>query len=77
MARCDALHLQVLRRVTRELQHLGGEVLKDRGCVDGGRGADALLARYPRLEETVDTTDRELRVGLGEEGRNVRARAEG
>ena len=38
VARRDALHLEVLGRVARELEDLGGQVLHDRGGVHGGRG---------------------------------------
>ena len=49
VARRDALHLEVLAGVARELEHLGREVLEDGGRVDGGRGADLRRAtRGPR-----------------------------
>ena len=70
VARRDALHLEVLAGVARELEHLGREVLEDGGRVHGGRRADALRGRHAELEEAVEPTDRELearleRLGLG------------
>jgi hypothetical protein len=64
----DALHLKVLGGIAGELEHLGGQVLEDGGAVDRGGRADALGRRDAALEETVDTSDGELRVG--EEGEN-------
>lgn len=60
VAGCDTLDLQVLAGVTGELQHLGRQVLEDGGGVHGGRGTDTLARGHTRLEETVDTTHREL-----------------
>lgn len=62
---CDTLDLKILARVSGELEDLGGEVLKDGGGVHGGGGSDALAALDGRLQETVDTTDGELRGGSG------------
>ena len=42
VARGDALHLQVLARVARKLQHLSGEVLEDGSSVHRGSGTNAL-----------------------------------
>lgn len=60
VARCDTLHLEVLARVTRQLQHLRGQVLQDCGCVHRRCGTHALVRVHPRLEESVDTTYGEL-----------------
>lgn len=60
VAGCDTLDLQVLAGVTRKLQHLGRQVLEDGSGVHGGRGTDTLARGHTRLEETVDTTHREL-----------------
>lgn len=43
VARSDALHLQVLARITRKLEHLSGEVLEDSSSVHRGGGANTLL----------------------------------
>ena len=60
VARRDALYLEVLARVTRELEHLGREVLEDgRGVNSRGR-ADALVRVNAPLEEAVDAADWEL-----------------
>ena len=63
MAGRDALHLEILARVTGELEHLGGKVLHDGGSVHGGGGTDTLLGVHTLLEEAVNTTDGELKVG--------------
>ena len=51
VARRDALHLEGLARVARELEHLGREVLEDGRRVHGRRGAHALRRRHAQLEE--------------------------
>ena len=66
--RRDALHLQLLRRVSGKLEHFGRQVLEDGGCIDGGRRADTLRRLDARLQETVNTADRELIV----RGREIR-----
>lgn len=60
MAGRDALHLQVLGGVSCQLQHLSGEVLEDGARIHGRGGTDTLLVRHALLEETVNTTHREL-----------------
>merc|ERR1711998_661632 len=64
MAWGDALDAEILGGIARKLEHLGGEVLKDGGGVDGGCGADAALIRHTHLEVAVDTTNRELKARL-------------
>ena len=61
----DSLHLKILGRVSGQLENLGGEVLEDCGRVDGGGASDAATLGGPALQVTVDTTDRELKSGLG------------
>jgi len=60
----DTLHLKILARVSGKLKDLGGKVLKDCGGVHGSGGSNTLLALDGALQETVDTTDRELKSGL-------------
>ena len=64
VARCDPLHLEVLARVTRQLQHLGGQVLEDRRRVHRRCRTHTLVGVHPRLEESVYTSDRELQARL-------------
>ena len=64
VARRDALHLEVLGGVARELEHLSGEVLKDRRGVHRRGGANAARRGRLVLEEAVDTANRELEAGL-------------
>jgi hypothetical protein len=60
VAGCDTLHLKILACVTGKLKHLSSQVLHDGRSVDGSGGTNALLAVHTSLQETVDTTDREL-----------------
>ena len=64
VARNDARLLVVTGRVARQLEDLGSEVLEDGAEVDGSARADTsgVLAL---LQETGDTTDRELETRLG------------
>ena len=63
MAGRDTLHLKILARVTGELEHLSSEVLHDGSRVHGGRSTHALLGVHTLLEEAVNTTNGELKVG--------------
>lgn len=65
MPRSDALHLKIFAGVPRQLEHLSREVFEDGGRVDGSRGSDALRMVDRLFEEAVDTTDWELKPGLG------------
>ena len=57
---CNSLHLQVLRSIACELEHLGSEVLED-GCgVDGGSGTDSAICIDSALEQSVDSSNWEL-----------------
>ncbi len=60
MARGDTLDLEILRGVSSELKHLGGEVLEDSGAVDGGSRSNTTVGLDAFLQEPVDTTDGEL-----------------
>ena len=63
MAWGDTLHLKILGGVTRQLENLSGQVLKD-GCgVDRGGGSHPSVGGGASLEQTVDTSDRELESG--------------
>lgn len=56
----DTLHAQILGRVARQLEHLGGEVLQNGRCVDGGLSTDTHVVLRAVLQVTVDTADGEL-----------------
>lgn len=62
---CDTLHLEILRGVSSQLEHLSGQVLEDSGRIDGGSRSDTAMSGRPRLQMSVDTTDRELKTGTG------------
>ena len=67
---CDTLHLEILAGITGKLKHLSSQVLHNSRGVDSGGGTNTLLAVHTSLQESVDTTDRELqtsttRSGLG------------
>ena len=63
----DAALLVVTGGVPGELEDLGGQVLEDSGEVHGGTGADTGSVAA-LLEETCDTSDGELKPGLGTAG---------
>lgn len=50
-----------LRGVASQLEDLGGQVLQHGSTVHGGGGTNTAVGGHTGLEETVDTTDRELR----------------
>lgn len=58
--RDDTLEPVVPRGIACQLQYLGGEILEDGRCVDGGGGADAFTAADARLEQPVHAADGEL-----------------
>jgi hypothetical protein len=60
MAGSDALDFEILGRIAGQLQHFGSQVLEDGGAVDSSRSTDTAVGREAALEESVDTTDREL-----------------
>lgn len=57
----DALDAQVLGRVAREFEDLGGEVLEDGRRVDSSLGADTDVILSTTLQVSVDSSDWELR----------------
>lgn len=64
----DTLDLQIFASVTCQLQYLGCEVLKNSRGVNSGSGTDALAVLNGSFEETVDTTNGELKTGFGRTG---------
>lgn len=56
----DPLHLEVLRSITCQLQHLGSEVLQDRSAVHGSSGPDPSMARGASLQMPVDAAHGKL-----------------
>lgn len=60
VARSDALDLQVLAGISGKLENLSSEVLHNCGGVDSRGGTDTLVVVNSQLEESVDTTHREL-----------------
>ena len=60
VAGVDTLHVHILRGVTGKLQQFGSQVLEDGSAVDGGGGSNTTSGVRAFLQETVDTTDREL-----------------
>jgi hypothetical protein len=61
----DSLHLQVLAGVTGQLQNLSGQVLQDSRSVYSGGSTDSLRRVHAHLQESVDTTNRELQTSSG------------
>ena len=64
----DALDLEVLGGITGQLEDFGTKVLKDGGAVDSGSGTDTVVGGNTALQVTVNTTDGELKSGLGRTG---------
>ena len=60
----DTLHLKILASVSGKLQHLSSQVLHNGRSVDSGGGTNTLLRVDASLQETVNTTHRELQAGL-------------
>lgn len=60
----DTRFLVVTSSVTRKLEHLSGEILKDGGEVNRGACTNSLRV-FSALQETSDTADRKLQAGLG------------
>ena len=60
VTRGDSLHLQILAGVAGKLQNFGSKVLEDSGRVDSRRGSDSAVGADSALEESVDSSDREL-----------------
>ena len=73
VARDDARLLVVARRVARELEDLGAEVLEDRAEVDGRARAEARRV-LALLEVAADAADRELEPRLDRLGRRLARR---
>ena len=60
VTRRDTLHLKILASITSKLQDLSSQVLHDGRSVHGGGSTNTLLRVDASLQETVNTTDREL-----------------
>ena len=67
MAGDDSRLLVVAGGVACQLEHFGGQVFHDGGQVHGGTCSDA-LGVVTLAEQTVDTTDWELKSGTGRAG---------
>lgn len=61
----DALNLQVLACISSQLKHLSGEVLEDCCGVDRRSRADTAVGAHSALQESVNSSDRELNAKLG------------
>lgn len=60
MTRSYSLHLKVLASIACKFQDLSGQVLEDGSSVDGGCSADAAVRANSALQESVDSSNREL-----------------
>ena len=65
VTRCDTLDLQIFAGVSSQFQDLSSEVLQDGRCVDSGGGTNTVSLVDRVLQETMDTTNGELKTGLG------------
>ena len=65
VTRRDTLDLEILAGVSSQLEDFGGQVLQDSRSVDRSSGSDTVSLVNGVLQETVNTTDGELKTGLG------------
>ena len=56
----DTLHLKILGGVTGQLEDFGGEIFEDGSAVYCGSSSDTSAGSGSLLQETMDTSDREL-----------------
>ena len=68
VARSDTLDLQILAGVSSQLEDLGRQVFENCRRVNGSGSSDTVSLVNRLLQETVNTTDRELKSGLGTSG---------
>ena len=68
MAGSDTLHLQILGGVASQLKHLGSQVLQDSAGVHSSGGTHTLVVAHTLLQETVNTTYRELQTSTSRSG---------
>ena len=61
----NTLHLQILTGVSGQFQNFGCEVLEDGRSVNSCGGTNTVSVVDGVLQETVHTTDGELKTGLG------------
>ena len=61
VARRDSLSLKIFASITCEFQNLSGQILENGSSVDSGSGSDTAIGLYSALQESVDSSDRELR----------------
>lgn len=66
VTRSDALYLEILGRITCQLQHLGSEVLQDCGAVHCSGGTNSSMACGASLQMSVDAAHGELKERLSE-----------
>lgn len=65
MTGCDALHLEILTRISSQFQNFGSQIFKNGRCIDSSSSSYTMTVLDRVLEETMDTTDRKLQTGLG------------
>ena len=65
VTRSDTLDLKILAGVSGQLQNFGGKVLQNGRGVDGSGSSNSVSLVNRVLQETMDTTNRELKTGLG------------
>uniref|UniRef100_A0A7C9CNR8 Uncharacterized protein n=1 Tax=Opuntia streptacantha TaxID=393608 RepID=A0A7C9CNR8_OPUST len=65
MPRCDTLYLEILTSIPGKLQYFCSQVLQYCCCVDGCSCTHPPICCNPGLQQTVDTTHRELETSTG------------
>ena len=65
VTRSDTLDLKILAGVSGQLQNFGGKVFQNGRSVNGSGSSNSVSLVNRVLQETMDTTNRELKTGLG------------
>ena len=60
----NSLDLQILGSVSRQLEDLSGQILQHSSTIDCSSGTNSAVRSDSALEESVQTTDRELETSL-------------
>jgi len=61
----DSLNLKIFRGVTRQFKNLSSQILKDCCTVNGRCGSDPAVGANSALQESVNSSDWELKSSLG------------
>jgi len=68
VTRSDTLHFKILGGISRKFENFGAQVFQDGRTVHGSSCTNTVVGLHALLQETVNTTDRELQAGAGRPG---------